>query len=791
MKRRLLPLFGIIALALALLAAACQPSSPPPAPTPVRVPEELGLTWPAFGEAVDASPLLQWEAFPGATHYQVTVADQASAVILVQDTTHPLFRVTPELPKGLGYSWNVQAQNSQHVVLAELNSQFSVMADLVLVWPPDREAVDGTPVLQWQGFPGAVQYQVVILADEAYPPRVEIDQTVNEPSYAVSPPLGAGHYSWTVRAQDSHQAVLAELNSRFSVKAHLTLLDPADGAEVSAAPTLRWAPFEGATQYQVIVVQADTYPPVVVLDSIIKGTELVVNPPLKAENGYSLTIRAMTRGRAVLAESNTTFRVYTTGPFFDCGSVRGLSAAECQALVTLYSETSGPTWAGSAEWLANDTPCEWSGVTCTDGHVTDLNLFFKEMKGSLPAALADLTHLRVLALRDNQLTGAIPPALGRLEHLTYLDFSRNALSGSLPAELGQLGALELVFLNANQLSGELPAAWGNLAALRHLDLSHNALTGAIPAEWGQLQQLEALRLGNNQLSGQVPAEIGALAQLTELDVSDNQLSGPVPAPILALPYRALWGNQLDGTIRCEGAPPMAVDYQGISFICFSSLGASVWPEVLPAIPPNESAPFWEARPEHVRFTLAEAPGAAQHVPMGAALSNQAQVMVWPTDGFEALDRMVRLEFGDLRALLAERPAAIEGELPLLPLNNAGQMLHARVHYLDFANGSGVAYLTQFAMGPNAVNNQELLYTFQGFTDDREYYVAAFLPVSLPSLPATAQLSDDDFAAIMADYEGYLLDMVVHLEEQPAEAFSPDLAQIDRLIQSLVITGARP
>jgi hypothetical protein len=682
----------------------------------------------------------------------------------------------------------VQAQDAQHSVLARLISRFTVKDDLLLVWPPDREAVDALPILQWQAFAGAAQYQVTIASGRADALVAVVDQVVDETHYAVTLALQPGDYYWMVQALDSSQAVLAELESRFSVKFPLSILEPADGAEVGPAPTFRWAPFDVAAEYRLLVVDTDAYPPALVLDAFSKGTQWIVNPPLAPETGYSLTIQALDREQRVLAESNTTFRVYAVQPFFDCGSVLALPPAECQALITLYQATGGAAWADNANWLSTNSPCEWSGVTCTDGHVTDLYLSYRAMTGSLPSALADLTFLRVLDLHDNQLGGPIPPEVARLDQLVSLDLSRNQFSGSLPPELGQPKAWELVFLNNNQLSGSLPAAWGNLAALRHLDLSHNAFTGAIPPEWGELVQLQALRLGYNQLEGTLPAAIGELAQLTELDVQYNALSGSVPAPVLSMPYRALWGNELDGTIRCEGAPPMAVDFQGVRFTCFSSLAASVWPDVLPAVPLQESEPFWAPRPEHVRFTLAGAPGSAEHVPMGAALSNQAQVLVWPTDSFDGLDRMVRLQLSALRRLLEEQPATAEGELPLLPLNNAGPMLHARLHYLDYENGSGVAYLTQFAMGPSVANNQELVYTFQGLTTDRAYYVAAYFPASLPGLPATGQLNEADFAKLMANYPAYLADTVALLEAQAPEAFTPDLAQIDRLIESLVVQG---
>ena len=220
--------------AIAILAAACQPVATPLA-TPAS-PLSLELKAPAPGEAVEASPFLQWVGFPAATHYQVTVLNSQSAVMLAKDTTNTLLRVIPPLQKGTSYSWNVQAQDANHAVLAELNSQFSVKADLGLVWPPAGEAVDATPVLQWQSYSGAVQYQVVIWTTKPIRRRRSWIRWSKPPVTPWRPPLKPGSYKWTVQALDAQQVVLAELSSAFSVKARLEVLEPATAARSARHP---------------------------------------------------------------------------------------------------------------------------------------------------------------------------------------------------------------------------------------------------------------------------------------------------------------------------------------------------------------------------------------------------------------------------------------------------------------------------------------------------------------------------------------------------------------------------
>ena len=168
--------------------------------------------------------------------------------------------------------------------------------------------------MQWQAFPGAASEHVVVLDDAAFPPRVVIDQTVTEPLLAVEQPLAPGHYSWTVWAQDALEAqdgataVLAQLNSTFFVKGALEPVAPADGAAISAEPVLQWQSYPGAVRYQVVVVDAAAYPPVVVLDKTTTETSLVVTPALKPVS-YTWTVWAFDGSDKLVAELNSSFTV--------------------------------------------------------------------------------------------------------------------------------------------------------------------------------------------------------------------------------------------------------------------------------------------------------------------------------------------------------------------------------------------------------------------------------------------------------------------------------------------------
>ena len=209
---------------------------------------------------------------------------------------------------------------------------------------------------------------------------------------------------------------------------------------------------------------------------------------------------------------------------------------EREALVALYNATNGPNWTNNSGWLGSvGTECNWHGVSCSNGRVTELDLSSNRLSGSLPPELGQLSQLQRLIISGFDIGDFIPSG---------------QLSGSIPRELGQLSQLQELFLGGNQLSGSIPRELSQLSQLQSLNLSWNQLTGLIPRELGQLSQLQSLNLSWNQLSGLIPSELGQLSQLQELYFSLNQLSGLIPpelGQLSQLQELRLWNNCLAAT----------------------------------------------------------------------------------------------------------------------------------------------------------------------------------------------------------------------------------------------------
>lgn len=245
-----------------------------------------------------------------------------------------------------------------------------------------------------------------------------------------------------------------------------------------------------------------------------------------------------------------------------------IPSTERAALIALYNSTNGNSWIDNSGWktppLHSDgfalpgSESKWAGVK-VDGNVSfenvvEIFLPGKNLRGSIPGELGNLTHLEGLYLQANSLIGNIPPELGNLSNLVSLNLGYNKLTGSIPTNLGNLANLSDLFLGTNDLSGSIPPQLGNLSHLRYLCLSHNKLSGNIPVEIGNLGNLVELILNSNLLTGNIPAEIAKISHLNHIFLENNMLSGNIPSELGNLSYLMtlhLENNQLTGNIPSE------------------------------------------------------------------------------------------------------------------------------------------------------------------------------------------------------------------------------------------------
>jgi Leucine-rich repeat (LRR) protein len=220
------------------------------------------------------------------------------------------------------------------------------------------------------------------------------------------------------------------------------------------------------------------------------------------------------------------------------------------ALVDLYKSTNGSAWLFTDNWLSGPVKT-WEGIAVTGTRVTEVDLSFNFLDGTIPSSIGNLANLTNLNLSSNQLQGTIPSSIGNLVNLTSLYLANDGLSGTIPASIGNLVNLITLNLGDNQLSGTIPSSIGNLTHLNYLQLGNNQLSGRIPASIGNLTNITTFILNKNKLSGNISSSIGNLARVALLDLGNNQLSGTIPSSIgnlINVEFLYLYNNQLSGTI---------------------------------------------------------------------------------------------------------------------------------------------------------------------------------------------------------------------------------------------------
>lgn len=267
------------------------------------------------------------------------------------------------------------------------------------------------------------------------------------------------------------------------------------------------------------------------------------------------------------------------------------------------------------------------------------------------------------------------------------------------------------------------------------------------------------------------------------------MSSCAPQPALEASASPPLRAEIAGKGADEGSTPepcsmAGSDAFGVSFTYDSCLAEAVVSEVLPGVSPAESSGFTQmVIPEHLVFSFMNSYSDGQALYRQAAnLDAGPQIVVFPSDAYKSMNDLAKQQIEGLRRVLQERPVDFGESAPFLPTVNAAQVMQIQPVYLDFANGSGVRYLTQVAQETRPVNNQELFYTFQGLTDSGAFYVAVFFPLSSELLPADASTADD--AAFNAGFSTYLDEIVLKLNGLSPADFKPDLSSLDAMVMSL-------
>jgi hypothetical protein len=239
-----------------------------------------------------------------------------------------------------------------------------------------------------------------------------------------------------------------------------------------------------------------------------------------------------------------------------------------------------------------------------------------------------------------------------------------------------------------------------------------------------------------------------------------------------------------GTAAEPGIPVSATP---IRLVIPAGLATGASAETIDVVTDQTGAP-WDVAPAHLQLTFeGYALGNSFHVP---------QLFVYPAQQYASMHPAAAESLKRLQAILADPSGPLSQDtLPRVPFFNAGQVFAAQQQVIHFSGGSGVRFITQYAQDVSPINNSGLFYALAGLTGDGKYYIVSILPVNLPflapdnnpnsALPAGG-IPFPPSSTSGSGFEDYYRQVAQRIDAAPADQFTPPLATLDGLIQSLIV-----
>ncbi len=218
--------------------------------------------------------------------------------------------------------------------------------------------------------------------------------------------------------------------------------------------------------------------------------------------------------------------------------------------------------------------------------------------------------------------------------------------------------------------------------------------------------------------------------------------------------------------------------------------------VIPAQPYDESQPPGpQGLPEHIQilFGVTEPADRQSTDPVMFIIPVQSYQAMYEANDNESvtnqIDRIAELTY----VLPNPAPTAGYPALPPTPYspvagaNDLAVQLGRADANENSASKNGFRFVGRWAQDANPVSNQNLFYTYQGYTNDGQYLVSFFYPVSTGQLPeTTADVPAEQMDQFNADAQAAINEIALQLNDLETADWEPDLATLDALVGSLQI-----
>ena len=218
------------------------------------------------GPSFQNPPLLEWQAVPGATDYDVVLAKSATPDVPLYNLkfrTGTSYQIPRELASGDYVFWvrahRRTAGRPETVGIWSLPSNFSTIRMPVITGPvgietndPNRRIVTAArPIIEWTPIDKAARYDVWVERTDGTTPYLRTTSSTS--TYQFEQDIEPGKYSVWVRAV-STEGELTEWSTPFSFEATggvPIITSPKEGDNVIPIPDFTWAPVPDAKSYDI------------------------------------------------------------------------------------------------------------------------------------------------------------------------------------------------------------------------------------------------------------------------------------------------------------------------------------------------------------------------------------------------------------------------------------------------------------------------------------------------------------------------------------------------------------
>lgn len=210
---------------------------------------------PVSGGTFDRSPTLSWSRIIGAATYDVMVRNAQTQVIVFRDQSVPSTSIRiPQDLQNANYEVLVRAQSGRFYSNWSASRVFAVGASPEITSPFANEKAGAQPKFIWTSITGAERYEVRVLNRDTNIFVIQANNVIGT-SYTPTTKLPLGEYQVTVRAI----SLLGDITNwsvpvNFVGGAAPVISRPTNNSVSGRKPSIAWATVDGATAYNVKIV---------------------------------------------------------------------------------------------------------------------------------------------------------------------------------------------------------------------------------------------------------------------------------------------------------------------------------------------------------------------------------------------------------------------------------------------------------------------------------------------------------------------------------------------------------